>query len=58
MRNYCASILRLCGKKERYTVEFKCVKGGFPGSSWVSYSAFANTVGGITVLGITEKDTN
>ena len=56
MKDFRAYILGLCGKKEGYVVEFKGAKGGFPGSFWDTYSSFANTAGGIIVLGITEKD--
>jgi ATP-dependent DNA helicase RecG len=38
--------------------EFKAALGGFPGSFWDTYSAMANTDGGIVVLGAHEsKDT-
>lgn len=56
MKDFRAYILGLCSKKEGYVVEFKGAKGGFPGSFWDTYSSFANTAGGIIVLGITEKD--
>lgn len=56
MKDFRKYILDLCGKKEGYTVEFKGAKGGFPESFWETYSSFANTAGGIIVLGIKEKD--
>ena len=49
-------IRSLCDKGENTEVEFKSAKGGFPGSLWETYSAFANTNGGIIILGIAEKD--
>lgn len=35
--------------------EFKSGKGGFPDAVWESYSAMANSAGGVIVLGATQR---
>ena len=39
---------------ENGVVEFKRGRGGVPGDFWPSYSAFANTDGGVIVLGVSD----
>ena len=46
----------LLDKKECDDIEFKSASGGFPGSFWDTYSAFANSDGGTIVLGVAEKN--
>ena len=45
----------LIERQEADDLEFKSALGGFPGSFWDTYSAFANTDGGTIILGVVEK---
>ena len=45
----------LLNSVESDDLEFKSAAGGFPGSFWDTYSAFANSEGGVIVLGVIER---
>ena len=47
-------IMKLLQKGERLTLEAKLAKADVPKSVWMSYSAFANTMGGTILLGVFE----
>ena len=45
----------LLNSVESDDLEFKSAAGGFSGSFWDTYSAFANSEGGVIVLGVIER---
>lgn len=48
-------LTNILDRREDDHLEAKSAKGGFPDSFWESYSAFANSDGGVILLGVEER---
>jgi predicted HTH transcriptional regulator len=49
-------IVNIIQQRENFRLETKKAAGGVPASLWETYSAFANTCGGVILLGISEEN--
>lgn len=49
------ALLALLERGENTDLEYKSARGGVPASLWESYSAMANTDGGVLVLGVSDN---
>lgn len=48
-------LTNILDRREDNHLEVKSAKGGFPDSFWETYSAFANSDGGVILLGVEER---